>query len=230
MKKIYIHPFVRILFLVFVVAGTIMNNLLYQLGLAYIVIIVPLILLAGLFKNHLKLLFLGMVPIFLSFVLLYQIILHYPWIFTGMKIAKLLIITTSFQIALSIPQEIMLATFKKWKIGSETKITLIGAYSVWADILSRTNLILTARFARGFIPTRNFVNTIRQVPYVFIPLVTGIMRTSTERATSWEEKDILSLIDRYESRESIFPFFFNLLIFIVSTIWLIIGVYNVIIS
>lgn len=78
----------------------------------------------------------------------------------------------------------------------ESLITVLGAFTVWTDVSYRSEKIITARFARGFVGRRTIINKAKQFPFVLVPLVVGILRTSTERADSWGQKNILQLVEK----------------------------------
>jgi energy-coupling factor transporter transmembrane protein EcfT len=139
---------------------------------------------------------------------------------------KLIIFTSVFQLTLLIPPEILITTFKKWGLKGEALLTILGAFTVWADIKTRTDKILSARFARGFIEERTFLNKARQLPYVLVPLVIGIIRTAIERADSWEQKNILHLLKNHKVMEPEYPFVFNGFILAGITCWFILAFYS----
>jgi hypothetical protein len=143
----------------------------------------------------------------------------HPWEFIVNKVIKILLVTTTFQLVLTIPKEILFFTLKYWRLSQPVLITTIGAFTVWEDIRSRTNHILTARFARGFIPKRTVYHKMIQLPYLFIPLVIGIMRTSTERAEMWLQNDIITKIEKYQWKTYTFSKWFNFIIISVAFLW-----------
>lgn len=223
-----IHPFNRILFLLFSIVGIIIIDELFYLTGFYVLIIVPLVLLLRLGSIHYRLLLFGIAPIFLTLILIYIIVLqgnNDAWVFVFTKCIKILNITSVFQIALTIPSHMLFQTFKKWGIKREKLQTLIGTFTVWADIKARANQIVIARFARGFIGKRNFINTAKQFPYVLIPLIIGVLRTATERVEVWNQRDVPGLIDNIKVTETKYPFIFNLLLFVTPLIMIAIGIY-----
>jgi len=108
----------------------------------------------------------------------------------------------------------LFTTFRKWGFKGDSLLTIIGAFTVWADLRTKANQIVTARFARGFIGKRNFFNTAKQFPYILIPLVIGVMRTSTERVNVWEQRNIPERLDSNKIIDTGYPVFINLFIVI----------------
>jgi hypothetical protein len=144
------------------------------------------------------------------------------WNFVLLKGLKILVFTSIFQITLTIPSEMLFTTFRKWRFKGDSLLTLIGAFTVWADIRTRANQIVTARFARGFIGKRNFINTAKQFPYILIPLIIGVMRTSTERVNVWEQREIPKRLDNGKIVEARYSTFINLFIVIVPILYIVV--------
>lgn len=194
-NKLSINPYIRLLFLAGSLTGILLINKIEWLLCFYFIVIIPLFVLSSQIKRHLNLLLFAFVAIYLSFILLYIVVLKEGnWQFIHLKILKLLLLTSAIQITLSIPANQLISTFKKWGLKGETLITVLGAFTVWTDVTYRSEKIITARFARGFVGKRNRINTAKQFPFVLVPLVVGILRTATERADSWGQKNILQLI------------------------------------
>ncbi len=226
-NKLSIHPYIRLIFLIAGIAGTILINEFAWLLLFYTILILPLFIFSGQIRKHINLMLFGMLPIFLSFILLYIIVLkgsNGNWHFINLKMLKLILVTSIIQIALTIPSENLIYTFKKWGFKGESLITILGAFTVWADVNYRAGKIITARFSRGFIGKRTIINKAKQFPFVLVPLVIGILRTSTERAESWEQKNILYLVDKAKPEKLNYQLFLNILLLFVSLCWLLLGI------
>ena len=223
-----IHPFNRLLFLAgSLIALLLFDSLYYLLGY-YLFFILPLVFLLNLIRIHLRLFVFGITPIFFTFILLYIIVMkgtNGSWDFILLKCLKILGFTSVFQVALTIPSNMLFTTFKKWGFKGDSLLTLIGAFTVWADIKTRANQIITARFARGFIGKRNIINTAKQFPYVLIPLIIGVMRTSTERVEVWEQRNIPNLVDNQKVAQMKFPILINTLVVIIPLAVVLISIY-----
>lgn len=227
MRTISIHPYVRFFFLIGTLISVILFHQVWQLVLLYVALILPLVIINSAIKNHLRLFLFGILPISLTFILIYIIILNGSngsWDFILLKIMKILNITSIFQIALSIKPGEMLSTFKTVGIKGEKLMTLMGTFSVWADIKRRSEQIVVARFARGFIGKRNFINTAKQLPNVLVPLIIGILRTSVERSQVWTQWDIIDLINNHESKKYEYSIAANMIIGLFTAFFIVIGI------
>jgi hypothetical protein len=228
-NKLYLHPFIRLSFLISGIAGAILINQTVLLLSFYCLLILPLFIFSGQIKKHINLMLFGMLPILLSFVLLYIVVLkstNGDWDFIYLKMLKLILFTSIVQLTLSIPSENLISTFKMWRIKGEALITVLGAFTVWADVNYRAGKIITARFSRGFIGKRTAISKAKQFPFVLVPLVIGILRTSTERAESWEQKNILHLVEVNKSEKTNYPVLLNGVLLIVSICWLVLGIFH----
>ncbi|MEQ1625251.1 MAG: hypothetical protein ABL870_11205 [Sediminibacterium sp.] len=228
-NNLYLHPFIRLSFLVGGITGSFLINLPVLLLSFYSLLILPLFILSGQIKKHINLMLFGMLPIFLSFVLLYIVVLkssNGDWNFIYLKMLKLILFTSIIQLTLSIPSENLISTFKMWRLKGEALITVLGAFTVWADVNYRAGKIITARFSRGFIGKRTVISKAKQFPFVLVPLVIGILRTSTERAESWEQKNILHLVEVSKYPEENYSFLLNRVLLFVSICWLLLGIFH----
>lgn len=144
----------------------------------------------------------------------------------ALTVLKLLCYTTVFQLALIIPLKQVYYTFRKWGIKGDALITSLGSYIVWVDVINRSDKILTARFARGFIPKRTFVAKLKQLPLLLIPLTVGIIRTAVERSESWEQKNLLNRIGFIKLEKFKFSITANLLIIVISITWAILNIFT----
>ncbi len=228
MKAINLHPYIRLFFLVGTITCVIFSHQIWFLGLLYLLFIIPLIILTCTIRNHIRLLFFGIFPITLTFILIYILVLkgnNGGWDFIFLKTLKILDLTSIFQIALTIKPDSLFSTFSKIGIKGEKLITVIGAFTVWADIKRRSEQIITARFARGFVGKRSYINIAKQFPYIMIPLIIGILRTSIERSRTWTQWNIVDLINNKKQKKQEFPVFANLAIALVTTFCLIIGIF-----
>jgi hypothetical protein len=220
------HPYVRLAFFFAGICGTLLSTNPVFLLVTYLIVIIPTIALNGQFRQHLKLLIIGILPILLSFILLYIFIFHdksKSWDFIAVKVIKIILFTSLFQITLSIPSKILFITLKKWGFSGQPLVLVLSSLTVWEDVRYRANKIIDARFARGFVVQRSAITKARQLPYIILPLVIAVFRTAIERADSWEQKDMLYLVDHIRVEKVAYPVILNIVYFATSVCWLVIG-------
>lgn len=221
------HPYIRLAFLLAGICGTILIANPILLLAIYLLVIIPTIVLNQQLRQHLKLLVIGILPILLSFILIYIIILQNKnegWEFIAVKLIKIIIFTSLFQITLSIPSKILFPTLRKWGFSGQSLVLVLSSLTVWEDVTYRAGKIMDARFARGFVVQRSVVAQARQLPYIIVPLVIAVFRTAIERADGWEQKNMLYLVDRIKNEKVSYPVILNTIFFAISVGWLAIGI------
>ena len=223
------HPYIRLFFLFLATIGTGLTIQPIQVFLFYFFFLIPLLIVSKRIKTHLRFLLIGILPIFISFILINILILNSKnggWDFIILKTIKILVYATIFQYVFYIPATDLLNTLKMWKLKGDGLITVLSSYTVWNEIINKAGKIVTARLARGYIGRRNTVNLAKQLPFVLNPLVIGVMRTSIERAESWHQKDIITLTQNIKVSKSNYSATFNLGILIVAICYLLLGIYS----
>lgn len=221
MKQLKIHPYTRILLLVTGIAGCLLCNNVYVLLIFWLSFIFPMAIATNNFKTHIKFLAIAVLPMFIMLSFSYWLIVRdfHNYVSVLFTVLNIIICTSLIQIALIIPSEDILTTFRMWGLKKGALVTITGSYIVWVDIVSRADKIVTARFARGFIGKRTAWSKIKQLPHLLIPLIIGIMRTATERSASWEQKKMVSRIESMPISPINKSVKFNLLISLIALYW-----------
>jgi len=222
------HPYSRVFLFITGFAGAIfcINNLL--LLIFWLIFLLPLMILTGNAKSHFSFLLVVVLPMSIMLSFLFWIVLDHSgdnFNTVTQTILKLICYTTVVQLALLIPSNQVYYTFKMWGMKGDTLVTFLGSYIVWVDVINRSDKILTARFARGFISERKFLTMLKQIPYLLIPLIIGIIRTATERSESWEQKKILYRIEFITTQKVKHNMFLNSGIIFIGIVWLSVNIY-----
>ena len=202
------------------------NNIL--LLIFWLCFLLPLMIITGNVRLHLNFILVVVFPMFamltyLNWIILNKTLEEFNNVY--MTILKLISYTSIFQISLIIPSNQVYSTFKMWGLKKDILITALGSYIIWIDIISRSDKILTARFARGFISERTFITKLKQLPYLLIPLIVGILRTATERAESWEQKKLIERIEIMKMQNVKYNILLNLVLLVIVLFWLILNSY-----
>ena len=80
----------------------------------------------------------------------------------------------------------------------------------------------------GFIGKRNLINTAKQFPYILVPLIIGILRTSVERSETWTQWNIINLINSKKDQNNELPIFANVAFVLITFICLAVGIISII--
>jgi len=224
--QVSIHPYTRIIFFLAGISGAILCNSNIVLLIFWLAVLLPLMIVTKNIKIHFAFLYLVVLPMSIMLSFLYWVVLHNALAnFDNviLIVLKLIIYTTVVQFVLLIPSNQLYYTFKKFGMRGSTLITALGSYIVWVDVINRSNKILTARFARGFVSKRTFFAKLMQLPHLLIPLIIGIMRTAAERSESWEQKKIFYRIDTMKTDEFKYSLNWNIVIIIIALSWLVLN-------
>jgi hypothetical protein len=201
MTPVVAHPIVRIALPLLVVVALFITSSLSVLISGYALGLLPLFIVERKVKVHLRFLLYGVVPIVVTGFILYGVVLKVggdAWHELSVRGAKFLVGTTALQWALTIPRTELTYTFKTWGLRGSTLIVLLGSFTLWADLQKAANRIVTARLASGVVGGRSPWIMVRQLPLVLLPMVISMLRTSTVRSHSWNDKDIVELVSTFE--------------------------------
>lgn len=201
MTSVIVHPTVRIALPVLAIVALFTTSSLSILIGGYALGLFPLFIVEQKIKVHLRFLLYGFVPIVVTGFILYGVVLKVgddTWHALAVRGAKFLVGTAALQWALTIPSTELTYTFKTWGLRGSTLIVLLGSFTLWADLQKAANRIVTARLASGVVGGRSPWVMVQQLPFVLLPMVISMLRTSTVRSHSWNDKDILELVGRFE--------------------------------
>jgi len=221
-----IHPYTRLAVLCLGVTGCVLSCNLLELGI-FELIMLPILI--GNTSIKIVIIFfqyaiLPMMAMFFLFHLLTGSLESYQYSHEMLIVAKLIVITTLIQIAFIIPLKFVHFTFRKWGFKGSSLMILVGSYFVWVDVVKRSQRILIARFSQGYIQNRTFISKIRQMPFIIIPLIIGILRTASERSDMWNRKDIRSQLDTAKFSEINGKSLYNLSLYTICIVWVL---YNI---
>lgn len=215
-----IHPFTRIV--LFLLLGTgifFVENPLYFIIL-YTIILLPLIIIQKAIKTHLYFIAFGMLPFYLSYIFLYRYITeNMTWRELHFFTMRTMVIISLVQVIFTLVGEELIFSLKKWRIKNDTIILIISSVTLLEDIKRRSDIIINARFARGYISKRTWWNKIVQMPYILVPLIISILKTAELKAVNWQQRNIIELISSYQVSIK-YSYFFNGLVIMISIIWM----------
>lgn len=198
MDRRQLHPYTRLLLLVSGIIGTAWSQAPLPTAVFETILLVILAINSGirLIVIFLMIVLLPMTVMLTVFHLFVHSLNGPAFMAQMLTILKLAVYTTLIQIALIIPLPYVHFTFRKWGFRKDSLLILVSSYFVWMDVVKRSERILLARFSQGYIEKRTFMAKLRQIPFLLVPLIIGIMRTAAERSQSWDEK---GLVERLET-------------------------------
>lgn len=224
-----INPYTRVFFLILSFIGAIIcKDTLYMI-LFLSLALVPFFIINRKFIFYVRFFLFGILPIYVSFILLYVIIQKNQsqgWEYIHYRVIKLLLYTSIVQVFLSFKPQEIIDTMIALRIRGSNLMVILGAFSIWEDVIKRSNKIITARYARGNVVKRNLFNTVKQVPFALVPLINGVLRTSIERSESWQRKDIVNLVSNWKPKQMKTVVYSDLWLLISAIVFFVVNVYR----
>ena len=226
-SKLILSPYVRITILLLGIIGTLLCTKAYLLTIFWILVLLPLSVILGIINLHRNILVMVAIPMTLLMLFLNIVILKESFLsqyHTAITILKIISYTSIFQIVFVIPNHQLLYTLHKFKIKGDALIIILGAFSVWREVVSDSAKIVTARYAKGYIKKRSMLNNIKQLPRMLIPLTISILNTSEVRSKSWDNKAIIQNISKYSPCVVPGSYIFNSACALVFIVWLLLNI------
>lgn len=215
-----VHPYTRILLFFIIGAGIFFVRIPLYFIVLYAVILLPLLILQKALKVHSYFIFFGIFPFYLSSIFLYRFISvkTLTWNELHFFVLRTMVLISLIQVIFSQSKEELIFTLKKWKLKTNTIILIISSATLLEDIKRRSELIIEARFARGYVGRRTWWNMIIQIPFVLLPLFISILKTADQRAENWQQRNITELISGYQITIN-YSYLFNGIIIVASFLW-----------
>ncbi|MCG3167168.1 MAG: hypothetical protein POELPBGB_02952 [Bacteroidia bacterium] len=193
-----IHPYSRLFILFLTIVGAFLADTLLKTFTGYFIVCMYLIF-NGDFKLHFKMVLISGLPFFLMLTLVYFIILKNNPVGkfeTGLQYSlfvffRIYTITAIFQLIFNVSTKSLMVILKKWNIRGSVLILFIGIYSVWKDFKIRANRIIEARLSKGYFVNRSFIERIKHIPYLIIPIFSGTLSMAFDRSKNWTQLDLV---------------------------------------
>jgi len=238
-----IHPISRLLFLVFGIIGVIICIDLF-LMMGYWIYLVMLYYISGYLKVHIKFFSLIIIPVLLFLLIIWGGVMEkapykYSYDYTNGYVfaiyisLRLLLLGSLFQLTfITIHHDNYIDVFKKWGIKGNLLIIILGALTVFPDLIKKADKIMTAIYARGIIPNRSIINRFRQFPLILKPLIINSLQSAVDRTESWYSKNLIKRMEESQVKNFRFKiidsviisltflwFLSNLYIYIIKTFY-----------
>lgn len=226
-KENLIHPLSRIIVFVLMIIGVFLSQDLLVRCLGYIILFV-LLTMSGQYLAHLKIILLSGVPFLLMLLLVYGFLtsdngfnnqgaLHALGIF--IKITSL---TALFQFTFSLRATELIDLLSYSKLPSYIKVIILESYSGIKDLANSVDQILTARYSRGFVKKRGYLSSLKQLPYLFRPMVSGLLLGSFEKSANWKQLKLMEQFKSWTTNKKLigdYPIGRSIVVVVVVSIW-----------
>lgn len=231
-----IHPLARGLAAVAAVLGTLLVKSVPGAAIAWVMILVPLMCVAGVIRQHLRFVITILAPISVAlFVVWAWIVGAPPGVpvgsdpaagagFAALVALRLALLGGIGQLSFStISSDRLVPTLQSWGIKGEGLVIAVSSFTLVPEMQLRAEQVLTARYARGFVRNRNFVTKLQQAPHLLRPLLAWVLRSAIQRAEAWNQQRLLLRIgdhNRVNTGSSLLRSAFYVLL---ATAWLVYG-------
>ena len=201
------HPVARGIATVLAMAGTLCAGNLVWIGVAWLAVVCPIIVLAGAGRQHARFVLTIVAPIGLALLFVWGWLVgappgvavgsspHAGYHFAALVGLRLALLGGITQLCLlTIPTSELVVTLKHWGLRGEGLIIVIGSFSLLPELQLRADQVLTARYARGFVRNANLLSRARQLPHLLRPLFAWALRSAIQRSESWEHRGLIAKV------------------------------------
>lgn len=231
-----LHPFTRMTIFIVIITGLFITKDLIILIYAYVFVLF-MIICTGQLKMHLRFLIIAALPFLLLLFAVYLFILkdsHYGNLNDRLLLAlsiflRITVITSLFQFTFNLPADKLLYFLRKIGLKGSSLIIVLSSFVVWKDFVNRSNKIVVARYARGYIKKRSLFYGLRQIPYVIKPLFITTLLMTIDRTSSWKQRNFLVEIDELkliEEKLNPLEIILNISLILCTLLWLVLLITN----
>jgi len=198
------HPVARGIATVLALAGTFCARNVVAVGVAWLAVVLPIAVVAGIGRRHLQFVLAIVAPITVALLVVWG------WLvgaapgaavgsspeagtrFAALVGLRLALLGGIMQLCLlSIPTGDLVFTFKRWGLRGEGLVIVVGAFSLLPELRLRADQVLSARLARGFVGKMSLLGRARQLPHLLRPLFAWALRSAVQRSEMWEHRGLI---------------------------------------
>lgn len=189
--------------------GTLFARDVGAMALLWGAVLLPLMLAAGLVRQHLRFILVILAPVAVASGIVWGLVVGAPpgapagsapalgLQYAAMITLRLAILGGIVQAGLlSVPGDDLSDTLRAWRIRGDALVVALGCFALAPELRLRAGQVITARYARGLVRSRGPIARLRQLPHMLLPLLAWTLRSAVQRADSWRERGLLSLVDR----------------------------------
>lgn len=199
------HPRARATATLVAIAGTMIAGHPAVIAGVWFAVLIPLLVASGAMKRHLAFLAGAIAPLTLVTVVIWGWIVAAP---PGMPLGsaplegvrfalligvRLAVLGGILQLAmLTIRSDELARTLSSCGVRGDAMVATLGAFVLPPELRLRAEQVVVARHARGLMRTRTPLNRLKQLPQILRPLFVWVLRSSVQRADSWQQRQLLS--------------------------------------
>jgi hypothetical protein len=219
------------------VTGAMIANAPLLLGVGYLAMILPAVVIGRTFRSHCRFLAIIVLPVAAFALVVWPIFMGAPpgeaagsnpaggLCFAAVTVLRLMFIGGAVQACiLSISAKDLAMTFRRWGLRGDWLIAALGATVLGPEMAKRADRVYTATLARGLLPSRSLWNRLKIIPAMLLPLTAWSLRSAISRADNWHERKLLQRIDKLAARSDSGSVAVSILIMACSAYWLLVAI------
>lgn len=225
-------PLARAAATLLAIAGTLLATSGATLAIGWFVILVPLTVLCGIFRQHVRFVLTILAPMAVTLLVVWGWIVAAPpgaipgsspeegFSFAGLITFRVALLAGICQLCfLTIPLHNLAPTFRGWGLKGDGLVIMLGTFALIPELKLRTEQVLTARYARGLVAKRTFFSRVLQLPYLLRPLLAWVLRSAIQRSENWHQQDILPRLLGFQRKDETHTVLGSLVYLIIASSW-----------
>jgi energy-coupling factor transporter transmembrane protein EcfT len=124
--------------------------------------------------------------------------------FAATTALRLTLLGTLWQLCfLTLSAKAFAETLRSWGLRGEALLVALGSLAVMPELIVRSQQVLTARYARGFLGRAGWWSRARQVPALLPPLVAWVLRSALQRGEHWSHRGLINRVEKVEQQRTV---------------------------
>ncbi len=139
---------------------------------------------------------------------------------------RLLVLGSLWQLCfLTLSPEDLVPTLRAWGVRRGALIVALGSLAVLPDVVTRSQQVLIARYARGFLGSASWWSRVRQLPFLLPPLVAWVLRASIQRGENWQHRGLIQNLENIHQGPTVPWSASSLSLLAIAFLWLAFGIF-----
>lgn len=206
----------------------------WLLAAAYIVGMVPTVILARVAHAHCRFVLIVVTPVAAMSLLVWPVMMGAPpgelagsnpsgaFAFALLTVFRLAFVGGIFQAALlSLDPARLTTTLWKWGVRGEWLVVVLAAVVLGPEMKRRADRVITAASARGMLKSRRVWHRIGLAVASIVPLTAWGLRSAVERADTWHQRKMLDRIELVAATPESGYVLVNVVLIVLSGAWLV---------
>jgi len=197
------------------------------------IILFTLLIMSGQYRTHLKIMLISGLPFLVMLLIVYGFLLegngfdNIRALYAFGIFIKIMSLTALFQFTFSLVATELIDLLSYSRLPLYLKVIILESYSSIKDLTYKVDQILTARYSRGFVKNRSYLSGLQQLPYLFRPMISGLLLGSFEKSANWKQLRLMDQFKSWTSQKKLinsYPIVKSVIIVIIVLVWFIFSI------